>query len=545
VKGTHNVRAGVSYQWNHFKETGNWLGAGQVRFTGAFTGNGDADFLLGLANTFRQNNGLNRDFQESSYSAFVQDNWKVLPRLTLDLGVRWEFNPPYTSASNALGGFQFGTRSTIYPTAPLGMVFPGDPGVPAGIAPNIYTNFAPRFGFAWDVFGDGKMAVRGGYGIFYAVGMVNLVSNLQNQPFIVDITLNGTTNLTDPWAQNGGSPYPYKLDTKNPIFVTPVSQNYVAENSGTPYVQQYNFMVQRQLTNTMSLQVGFVGNTGRKLYIQRDANSPIYRTGATTTNIDQRRPYLPGTFGGIYASMTGANSNYNSLQVSFTRRFSRNFSVMANYVWSKALDINDTQATSISNVTVSDNNDFRRDYGTAGFNYPQVFKMSWIYQSPRLHWFGWVGRQMLSGWQLNGITTARTGRSLNVLSGTDTNLDGIAQDRPDVVGSPYWTDERTRAQQIAKFFNTAAFAKPAAGALYGNAGRNVVIGPGAVNWNAAAMKEFPIREKSKLQFRADFFNVFNQVNLGNPNVTFSNGNFGKITSAAAPRQLQFGLKLYY
>jgi hypothetical protein len=136
---------------------------------------------------------------------------------------------------------------------------------------------------------------------------------------------------------------------------------------------------------------------------------------------------------------------------------------------------------------------------------------------------------------------------LNVLSGVDSNVDGIAQDRPDVVGNPNFTDSRTRAQQIAKFFDTTAFAPVAAGVLYGNAGRNVIIGPGAVNWNAAAMKEFalPIREKMRLQFRTDFFNALNQVNLGNPNVTRSNGNFGRITSAASPRQLQFGLKLYY
>jgi Carboxypeptidase regulatory-like domain/TonB dependent receptor-like, beta-barrel len=545
VHGGHNIRAGVSYQWNHFLETGNWLGSGQVRFTGAFTGDSTADFLMGMANTFRQNNGLNRDFQQSSESAFIQDNWKVLPRLTLNLGVRWELNPPYTSAGGALGGFNFGVRSTKYPTAPLGMLFPGDPGVPDGIAPTIHTNFAPRFGFAWDPFGNGKTAVRGGYGVFYAVGMVNLVSNLQNQPFIVDITLNGTQNLIDPWSQYGGSPYPYTLNPKNPIFVLPISENYVGDHTGTPYVQQYNFTIQQQIARSMSLQVAYVGNTGRKLYIQRDANSPIYRTGATTTNVNERRPYLPSSFGGIYESETASNSNYNSLQVSFTRRFARNFSVQANYVWSKAIDLTDDEATSISSITVSDSNNFSRDRGLAGFNYPHVFKMSWIYTSPEVRLFGWLGRSVLSGWHLNGITTARSGHSLNVLSGVDTNVDQVTTDRPDVVGNPNFGGDRTRAQQIAQFFNTAAFTKTAAGALYGNSGRNNVMSPNAVNWNAAAMKDFRLHESKSLQFRADFFNVLNEVNLGNPNTTQSNGNFGKITSAAAARMLQFGLKLYF
>jgi hypothetical protein len=543
VKGNHNIRAGVSYQWNHFLETGNWLGSGQVRFTGSATGNGDADLLLGMANSFRQNNGLNRNFAQSSESAFVQDNWRVLPRLTLNLGVRWELNPPYTSAGGALSGFNFGVQSKVFPTAPLGMLFPGDPGVPDGIAPTIHTNFAPRFGFAWDAFGNGKTAIRGGYGVFYAVGMVNLISNLQNQPFIVDITLNGTQNLVDPWAASGGSPYPYTLNPKSPIFVLPITQNYVGDHSGTPYVQQYNFMVQQQVGRTMSVQVGYVGNTGRKLYIQRDANSPIFRTGATATNLNDRRPYLPNVFGGIYESETAANSNYNALQVSFTRRFAHNFSVMANYVWSKSIDLTDDEATSPSSVTVSDSNNFARDRGPAGFNYPHVFKMSWVWTSPKVGWLGGFGRTVLSGWHLNGITTARSGHSLNVTSGVDTNLDGGTTDRPDVVGDPNISGDRTRAQQIAQFFNTAAFTKAAG--LYGNAGRNVVMSPNAVNWNAAAMKDFPIRETMRLQFRTDFFNVLNEVNLGNPNTTQNNGNFGKITSAAAPRMLQFGLKLYF
>jgi len=152
---------------------------------------------------------------------------------------------------------------------------------------------------------------------------------------------------------------------------------------------------------------------------------------------------------------------------------------------------------------------------------------------------------VLSGWHLNGITTAHTGKSLNVLSGADTNFDGIAQDRPNVIGSPVLSGSRTRSEQVAEFFNTAAFAKVPVSIPYGNAGRDVIIGPNAVTWNTAAMKDFRLHENKSLQFRTDFFNVLNEVNLGNPNTTLSNGNFGKITSAAAPRMLQFGLKLRF
>src|SRR5262249_32259205 len=156
------------------------------------------------------------------------------------------------------------------------------------------------------------------------------------------------------------------------------------------------------------------------------------------------------------------------------------------------------------------------------FHYPHVFKMSWLYTSPNIRKLGWVGSHVLSGWHLNGITTARSGHSLNVLSGTDTNFDGVATDRPDAVGAPTFSDRRTRADQIPQFFNTAAFARPAAGVLYGSAGRNAIMSPNAVTWNAAAMKDIRLHEGQSLQFRTDFFNVLNQVNLGNPNTTLSN-----------------------
>ena len=529
IHGKHNIRAGVGYQWNHFMETGNWLGAGQVHFTGAYTGNGLADLELGMAATFRQNNGLDRNFQESSYSAFFQDDWKVLPRLTLDLGVRWELNPPYTSAGNEIAGFEFGVQSKIYPTAPLGMVFPGDPGVPNGVAPTIATNFVLRLGFAWDLFGNGKTAIRGGYGFYYAVGWVNQVSNLQNQPFIVNITINGAENLVDPWASAGvKSPYPYTLSPKNPVFVSPISENYIGDHSGTPYVQYILDGAAADWTHHEP-RSWIRGQHRRKLYILRDANSPIYGPTANTTNVNARRPYLPNVFGAIYESETAANSNYNSLQVKFNRRFSHNFSLMANYVWSKSMDLADAEATSISSVTTSDSNDFRRDYGPAVFNYPQVFNMSWVYQSPRVGWFGWLGKEALSGWQLNGIMQARSGHSINVLSGTDSNDDGIAYDRPNVVGSPNITTSQTRAQEIAEFFNPVGIRQSARRCSLRQCRPRRLLGPNAVTWNATATKDFPLpgREGMRLQLRTEFFNLFNQVNFSDPNATLSSTGFGQ------------------
>jgi TonB-dependent receptor-like protein len=546
IRGAHTIKAGASFFWNHFQETGNWLGAGQLTFTGAYSKNGEADFELGQAATFRQNSGLNRDFTGSNTGLFVQDDWKVLQRLTLNLGLRWELNQPYTSAGGALATFQAGRQSQRFPTAPLGMLFPGDPNVPDGIAPTALTNFAPRVGFAWDVFGDGRTAVRAGYGIFYAAGMVNLTSNLQSQPFIADITIFGTTNLADPWAASGGSPFPYTLSASNPAFVRPVTANYLGENFGTPYVQQYNFTVQQQIGHTMSLQVGYVGNASRKLYAQRDANTPLYIPGSSTSsNVNSRRQYLPGTFGAIYELESGANASYNSLQTTFTRRLARGFSLLANYTWSRSIDILSDDPTSISAVGFVNSNNLALDRAVSSFHVPHVFSASWVWEAPRVTRWGWLGREVLSGWQLDGIMTARAGQPLNVTSGSDTNFDGNTNDRPNLVGNPVLSGDRPRSQLIAQYFNTAAFATVSAGQLYGNAGRNILQGPAAVNWDISAFKIFPVTEHQAVQFRADIFNVFNQVNFSNPNTTFSSGNFGKITAAASPRVFQFALKYVF
>jgi hypothetical protein len=543
IHGNHSIKLGGNILWNHLLETGNWLGAGQIHFTGAYTGYAPADFELGMAATFRQNNGLNRNFSAVNYSFFGQDDWKITRKLTLNLGLRWEINPAYTSAGGELATFQFGVQSTRFPTAPTGLLFPGDPGIPGGIEPTPYNNFAPRVGLAYDVFGNGKTAIRAGFGIFYDVGMANLTSNLQNQPFIVDLTIFGTQNLVNPWAGSGGSPYPYTFNPAKPIFTLPITANYVGEGYKTPYVEQYNFTIQQQLSASMNVQLAYVGNSSRHLFLQRDANSPVYGPGANTSNVNNRRPYLPGQFGAIYETETAANASYNALQATFTRRFSKGFSVLFNYTYSKSMDILSDDPTGPASVTFVNSNNLALDRAVSNFNIPQALALSWVWQAPDFKHWGWVGKEIVGGWQLNGIWTAHSGSPLTITSGTDSNLDGNNIDRPNLVADPNLPTDRSRATVINQFFNTAAFAK--ATGLYGTAGRNILYGPAAVNWNMSAFKQFVLKENAKLQFRADCFNVFNEVNLGNPNTTMSAANFGKITSAAAPRILQFGLKFVF
>ncbi len=545
TRGSHTVKIGFWYLRGVFDELGNWLGAGQVRFTGGFTRSTLADFMLGQAASFRQNNGLNRTFRSDSYHAYVQDDWRIHPRVTLNLGLRYELNSPMYSTIDELATFRFNQQSTLIPAAPRGQVFYGDEGIPRGMMKVDKNNFAPRIGIAYDPTGKGRTAIRAGYGIFYAVSFANVTSNLQGQPFLIDVTAFGTPNLVDPWANvPGGTPFPYTLDKKNPKFSLPLTANYFDENAVSPYVQHYSLAVEQQLTSTLTVQAAYVGNTSRKLLFQRDANTPIFGPGSTAGNVNQRRPYLPASFAQIAHVLSGSNANYNSLQTSFRQRVFHGFSINGSYTWSKSMDEISDDIFGATAVTLVDSNDRRRDRAPSSFNPAHVFVMSYLWQIPEVGRWGWFGKQVASGWQLSGITRFEAGTPLTFTAGSDRNLDGNANDRADLAGNPAISGSRTRDEQLLRYFNTAAFALPALGTA-GTSGRSILLGPGASTWNLSAFKTFVPFEKHKLQFRTEMFSAFNHPNFGNPNTALNSSNFGRILGAGGARVVQFGMKYIF
>jgi hypothetical protein len=546
IHGGHSVKAGTWLAYNRFDEITSWLGPGQVRFNGGFSGNALADFMLGHAASFRQNNGASRHFRSKNWDSFIQDDWKIHPRITLNLGLRYELNTPFISTTDEFQTFRFGTESTVIPKAPLGMLFPGDPGIPRGVVDTDTNNFAPRLGIAYDPFGNGKTAIRAGYGVFYAIGFANFSSDLQGQPFLVDVTVFGTPNLVNPYADvPGGSPYPYTLDRANPRFSLPVTASYMGENYATPYVQHYSLTIEQQLMKDLSLQVAYVGNTSRKLVVQRDANTPIFIPGQSTAgNVNSRRPYFPGSFAEIAQTETASNAHYDSLQVSINRRFGHGLSLVANYTLSKSIDEISDDKFNPTAVALVDSNNRGLDRAPSGFDTRHVFVVSYLWELPGTQRWGWVGNKVISGWQLNGITSVQSGNPFTVTSGSDTNLNGNNNDRPDLTGNPYLSTSRPRDQLIAQYFNPDAFATAATG-TNGSAGRSLIYGPGSMNWSLSFFKNIPVHEQHRVQFRAEFFNFFNQVNLSNPNSTLSSRNVGRILGAGGARVVQFGLKYMF
>jgi hypothetical protein len=548
--GRHELKFGGSYMFDRFSSTGGGSANGLFTFTNL------ASFLVGHAATFTQSSGVFFRSRSQDPSLFAQDDWHLTQRLTLNLGMRWEYYPMYTGQNNT-ATFVPGQQSTRYPTAPLGLVFAGDKGIPDGILHAPWDTFAPRFGFAYDVFGNGRTSLRGSYGIFYsAIDQVQVSNNLVQQPYTLSVSVNNTPNLVTPFSP-GPDPFPYTPNPQNASFVSggtlyglPPGDNKI------PSVQEFSLGVQQQYGTHWSTELKYVGNVGRHFYITTDENSPVYNTNCnpvtcptTTAGLSQRRPYKQSPSGYTYGliSIAGpySNTSYHSLQATITRRFDHNFSIQASYVWSKVM----------GQGPVVNNYDINSSHGVSDIDQPQSFVASYIYSVPAINRFGLVGREILGGWQLNGITSIRSGQPFNITSNVDSNFDGVVNDRPNVIGNPHLPGGRSRLDQEKEFFNAAAFAVPPTGQPYGNAQYNLLFGPSYVNTDLSAFKNFALYKRSTLQFRAEAFNAFNQVNFNNPVSVYpppptqtpptTPPTFGTLTSATSPRILQFALRLSF
>jgi hypothetical protein len=501
---------------------------------GQITFNALGDLLLGfplVTGGARVDNA--QHLRSNSYNFFVNDSFRVSRNLTLIGGLRYEYNSPPVDAFD---------RATIYDSATRTLVPVGTGGVPRSGFHSDKNNFAPRVGFAWTIGDDGNTVVRGGYGVYYDQSALAPGEALYfNRPYF-DFNL---------FFSLPGLP----LTVNNPFpaffpFALPDSALAIQRDLRTAYMQHWSTSVQQQLGRSRVLEVAYVGSKGTKLLSARDINQP------QPSVLPLGLPFVPRPnpfFDDITQIESRANSRYDSLQVRFQQRLDFGLAMLGSYTLSKSEDDASNFFSSAGDPNFpQDSNNLRPERGPSNFDSRHRFVLSYSYDLPfgkgRRYFAddGWVST-LLSGWQTLGIVTLQSGRPFTVAllpeidnSGTGRSVLGFgANDRPNVVGDP-----NLSSPSADRWFNTAAFVFPAPG-TFGNAGRNILRGPGYQNVNASLVKNTSLTERLNLQFRAEVFNLFNHPNLNLPDNFLGSPTFGRITSARDPRHLQFGVKLLF
>jgi hypothetical protein len=437
-------------------------------------------------------------------------------------------------------------QSTRFPNAPLGYLNAGDPNCPEGGFENYWNSFAPRVGFAYRP-GGAKTVLRGGFGLFWNPQFTVLYNGFVNSaPFSPQITLFGVP-FDNPYIDTP-NPFPQAFAPFDPPanseFVLPLGQFGAFSPDFKPsYMESLNFTLEHEILSGFLARASYIGNLGRRLSYNYDLNYARYRAGATANNIQQRRPF--GDFGPILVADSGSSSSYHGLQLTVERRFSRGLSFEANYTWSKSIDEFSEDTTPGQSASIPIPFDRRAGRAVSDFDNTHRFVSSWVWDLPSWREGPAVARALINGWQTAGIATIRSGFPFSVSSGTDRALSGVGSNFADIVGDPHLPDDRPKADRIAQYFDTSAFVLAAPG-TFGNSPRNVLRGPGSINFDLSAVKNIPIREQLRMQFRAEFFNAFNNVNLSSPFASVNApARFGRIESAGSPRIIQLALKLAF
>jgi hypothetical protein len=531
--------------------------------TSARSGNALTDFILGLPNTMNQDSPIDAIDNSFFYRFFAQDDYRIRPNLTLNLGLRWDIQTPPVDPKNREATFVLGQQSTVYPTAPTGLLLAGDKGVDRGIVSTRLHHVSPRVGFAWDPYGNGRTAVRGAFGLFFGSVSGNEWNGISNfQPFAVRNKYANIESLTnvygDPKSFPHGDPYPYIFNPANPQpFITPATLEALDKNYQWPYTYQTNFAVQQQFTKDFAATFSYIGSFSHDVPFAPDINYPIWNPSATTNNYDGRRPIQPGTLSTISLIQSHQGAHYHALQVEFEKRMSHTLSLKGFYTFSKTLTTASVQNSGAVIGTAEDFSNLQLEYGAGDDDIRHQSTTSIVWQPDYFDQSGAFTRALLNGWTLSGIISFQSGSPFTLTTGSDNNDDGYTTDRVNPTGATYSSGAGNhRRREAAAYFNTAAFCSytygsascpvgVGPGGLDGTTRRNGYWGPGSKNVNAALFRTFKVWEGVNLQGRAEITNVFNSVNLNNPNGTYSSSNFGRITSAGQMREIQIGARILF
>ncbi|MBI3693928.1 MAG: hypothetical protein HY238_03680 [Acidobacteria bacterium] len=547
TRGRHQLTFGGEYGKGFGDIVNNFRADGRFSFNGSapFTGESLADLMVGKFQNFTQGIGEYKNTRFNIFSLFFQDSMRLTRRLTVDLGMRWDPYFPYTDLLGRVAAWRPGQQSTRYINAPRGVLYAGDPGLSPGGFNRVWNNFGPRAGFAWDVFGNGKTSLRGGYGIFFDRQNTIATNPQANQgPFgtVVSLDGNNVNSMTDPYA-GATNPFPAPLNPPSDVkFVLPHNAVVWEEHMRNPYLQAFNLTLEREVAAGFIARIAYAGSKGTRLNATRELNPAVYAPGATTATTNQRRPLFPNGFGNINLSEPTSNSTFHSLQLTAERRFSKGFTLLANYMFSKSLDDGSDNKYGPNRTNPYNQ---RYDKGPSDFDHTHVLTASSLWQLP-IPVHGRVTQLLIGGWNLTGILTLQSGFPFTVGSGVDNARTGTGGQRAEVIGNPYFSGDRSRGEQVAQWLNKAAFAPNALGA-FGSQGRNIFRGPGLASLDLGLHKNFKVRERLTTQFRFEAFNALNRPNLNGPTTSLNSGNF-MLTTSTGPfeaRILQFALRVMW
>jgi hypothetical protein len=537
IKGRHSLAFGLSFERQQDLDR-NQLGMGGTpTFNGNVTGNAMADFFLGLPASWSQGSGEYKDMLGYFPAAYAQDDFKVSSRFTLNLGIRYEPGMPWFETRNRyekfrISDFANNVHSIVFPNAPPGETFYGDPNVPYGGTNSDWNNIAPRVGFAWDVSGNGRTSIRGGGGAFFDVRQRGDANNIfvSVSPWAPSVSITQPKGgLSNPYL-GVGDPFPAGAPTSSFVFPKPVTLVTYDERYTTPTTYNWNLTVEHQLTNDLVARIAYVGTRAMKQRRLKELDPAVYGPGATTGNTDSRRLFAP-YYGTISLWNDDGDSHYHSFQASLNKRLSHGFTVNANYTFSKSID--DIGSGLAGNVGEVSNvlPFYMPGYnamltGPSDFDHTHRFVASYVWAIPGPKTTNGLLRRVLGGWELNGIQQYQTGSPMTVVSGKDNSLTALNGDRAIYTGQPL--ARPAGVDPVRQWFNTAAFAMNPIG-TFGTVGKGILRGPNMFAWDMGLFKEIPVVEKLKLQFRAEFFNIFNHPNFNNPAASVSSASYGQIT----------------
>jgi hypothetical protein len=530
VRGNHNLKTGFNYIHELFYQITDFGGIPSVSFDGLFTGNSLGDFLLGdPLNATASVGDSSQDLISNYYAGFVQDNWRVRPNLTLNLGMRYEYGQTPWDRSSKTGWFDPSTQLVEYSRTGA---------VRNGIVDPDWHNFAPRVGFSYSPSFLHNTVMRGAYGIFYATDNWNelqfevvlpafyTTQTLNSDPTTPTLTM---SSLFPVGTFGSGTTVPFSLDKR----------------SRTPYVQQWDYDIQHTFSHNMFLDVGYIGNVGQRLPQRRNEDAPTFDASGTVPIAD-RVPYP--NYSWILLDYNGGWSSYNGLATRFTKRFGSGMFLNIAYTWSHTLDLGNTDDFSASSCCFK-----VLDKGNGDYDVRHRFVLSYVYDlpfGPGQHYLGGVSGalgKLVGGWQVSGITTFSTGQYQDATLPADWQVMGaFATSFPDKVG-PAYTPKSTRT--YADWYNIDSFVYPGCPAgdfapttancpnaihLQGDTSRNSLEEPGINNWDLSVFKHTHITERLNTEFRAEFYNAWNHTQFAAPQNSLAAGTFGVVSPTGGP-----------